>query len=112
MVAKLEGSWAQRGPPPSLRKRRRKGSEKQEAAERPAQGHHLNQDPHHMGLLTSPKVNQQQSVNPERREQLRSNCSQLPLPFASLLLLSGWNNCGHEVALGEEVLNLFKCHSE
>lgn len=59
------GKLSTRGPPPSLRKRGSKGSEEQGAMERPAHGHHLNQDPHHTGPLTSPKMNQQQSVNPE-----------------------------------------------
>lgn len=51
MVAPRKGSGKGRGLPPPLRGRR---SEEQEAMVRPAELHHLSQDPHHTGLPDIP----------------------------------------------------------
>lgn len=84
-------------------------SRKQEAT----QGYPLSQDSHHMdGVPYIPKDESASTCKPQRQRANEEQLFPVPLPFASLLPLNGWNNCGHEVALAEKVFNLFKCHSE
>ena len=64
------------------------------------------------GVPYIPKDESASVCKPQRQRANEKQLFAAPLPFASLLPLSGWNNCGHEVALAEKVFNPFKCHSE
>lgn len=63
------------------------------------------------GASWHPQNESATKCKPLAQRENEKQCFQLSLPFPSLLPLSGLNNCGHEVALREKVLNLFKCHS-
>ena len=71
-------------------------SRKQKAA----QGYPLSQDSHHVdGVPYIPKDESASTCKPQRQRANEKQLFPVPLPFASLLPLNGWNNCGHKVAL-------------